>query len=487
LNKREVGDLKNAAGRIQGEPIFVVQEHDASRLHYDFRLGADGVLKSWAVPKVPSMDPAQKRLAVHVEDHPLDYANFEGAIPAGQYGAGTVSIWDRGTYENLSADKPDPESITQGIESGQLEFALHGAKLKGKFALVRMRRLGRGKDNWLLIKMKDDMAGPVPDSKSSSRTSNGAQKKTMPSLSKTKSRKQSAHDRSSFTHLDKVMFPDVGITKGGVIEFYRRIAPRLLPFLRDRPATLERLPEGIGNGKTLHFWQKNIPETYPDWIMRVDLPTEQGKSVHYALVNDLETLLYLVNQGTLTFHIWFSRMQDLDRPDFVLFDLDPGHASFGDVVDVARELHAILNDEGVDSFPKTSGKTGLHVLVPWTAAGGYDAARGWALRVGERVVQNMPSRATVERSKAKRGGRVYVDVMQNARGHHAVPPYVLRAVPGAPVSMPLHWREIKAGLRPTDFNIRGIFSQLSRRKHDPMAALTAFFETTTKSQSRADA
>src|SRR5687768_4175185 len=124
---------------------FVVQEHHASRLHYDFRLEADGVLKSWAVPKGPSTNPAQKRLAVHVEDHPLAYATFTGTIPAGQYGAGTVTIWDQGTYDNLLADQSVPQTVTQGIGAGHLEFALHGKKLQGRFALIRMRGKGLGK------------------------------------------------------------------------------------------------------------------------------------------------------------------------------------------------------------------------------------------------------------------------------------------------------------------------------------------------------
>ncbi|HMC65817.1 MAG TPA: hypothetical protein VKI65_12835, partial [Gemmataceae bacterium] len=204
---------------------------------------------------------------------------------------------------------------------------------------------------------------------------------------------------------------------------------------------------------------------------RVELPTEDGKKVHYVLVNNIETLLYLVNQGTLTFHVWFSRVESLDRPDFVLFDLDPSQASFADVVAVAKRLHTILSDEGVEAFVKTSGKTGLHVLVAWEREGGYDKARGWALDVAKRVVEALPEKATVERSKAKRGRRVYVDVMQNARGRHAVPPYVLRAVPQATVSTPLEWRELTEKLDPADFNIKTIFRRLARQKRDLFAPL----------------
>src|SRR5438876_2823514 len=269
-------------------------------------------------------------------------------------------------------------------------------------------------------------------------------------------RASASSPQMKFSSVDRVVFPQPGYTKGDVIAFYLRVAPKLLPHLRDRPATLERLPEGVGEGAP-HFWQKNAPTYYPDWIPLAELPAGRGKSVRYVLVNDRDTLLYLVNQGTLTFHTWFSRVEDLDRPDFVLFDLDPGAASFADAVAVARELHGILKGEGVEAFAKTSGKTGLHVLTRWERDGGYDAARAWALGIAERVVEALPERATVERGKAKRHGRVYVDVMQNAKGRHAVAPYVLRAVPGAPVSTPLDWRELTPDLDPKAFNLKTIF------------------------------
>jgi len=470
----EPGPTTRKAGRT---PIFVVQEHHASRLHYDFRLEADGVLKSWAVPKQPSSDPSQKRLAVHVEDHPVPYAEFEGTIPEGQYGAGTVSIWDKGTYENLLAEKPEPQTVSDGIEAGRLEFALHGRKLKGRFALIRMHgRGGRGKDNWLLIKMKDEFARP--ENGSADRPARPARRARAKSAHRdgraTKAGKPPA-DGVVVTHPDRVMYPDAGITKGDVFDFYRRIAPRLLPHLKDRPVTLERLPEGLGGSGKAHFWQKDTPDYYPDWVPRIALPTERGKTVRYGLVNNLQTLLYLVNQGVLTFHVWMSRVPDLDRPDFVLFDLDPGRASFADVVVVARQLHTILEEEEEEAFVKTSGKTGLHVMVPWRRRGGYDEARAWAQAIAGRLADDLPDRATTEIRKAKRQSNVYVDIMQNARGHHAVPPYVIRAVPGAPVSMPLSWRELTPDLDPAKYNLKTVFQRLARQKRDPMAGLLKSF------------
>lgn len=462
-NFRETPEPAPRREKAHAEPMFVIQEHHATSLHYDFRLEADGVLKSWAVTKEPSLDPAVKRLAIRVEDHPLAYGGFAGSIPAGHYGAGTVAIWDRGTFENL-----DPRTtVADGLAAGKLSVALHGGRLNGRFSLVRMRAAaGSGKkENWLLIKGRDEYAraGSPEPAPAKPRAAKVTAKKS-------KAAKSTAPPNVTITHPDKVLFPDDGITKGDLVEYYRTVADRLLPFLQGRPVTLERLPDGLGDGRP-HFWQKNTPASYPAWVRRAPFDTADGKPVAYAVVDDLPTLLYLVNQGTVTFHPWLSRVDSPDRPDFVLFDLDPGESTFADAVSVARLLRNALKAEGREAAVKTSGKTGIHLLVPWADSGGYDQARTWAKSVAEQVAGDNPDKATVERSKADRHGRVYIDVMQNVRGHHAVPPYVVRAVPGAPVSTPLRWSEVKPDLDPKRFTLRTVPARLAKLKDDLMTAL----------------
>jgi bifunctional non-homologous end joining protein LigD len=372
--------------------------------------------------------------------------------------------------ENILARQPHPQSIAEGIEAGHLEVQLHGRKLKGNFALIGMSRGGQ-KASWLLIKMQDIEARPDPLAAESTTTAGTARPvRARPAVLRTSAPSQRPAP-FAFTNEDKIMFPEVGITKGDVLRFYERMAPYLLPHLRDRPMTVERFPEGVTGKQAPHFWQKNTPAYYPQWIPRVMLPSEAGQGVTYALVNDAATLLYLVNQGTLTFHPWLSRIQNLERPDFVIFDLDPGTAPFADTVAVAKRLHAILESEKVASYLKTSGKTGLHIMVSWHQAEGYDAARDWAMGIAERMVADLPEIATIERRKDRRQNKVYVDVLQNTRGHHVVPPYVLRAVPQATVSTPLTWAELTPALDPRRYTLKTIFRRLARQKTDPMAPL----------------
>ncbi|MBI3543476.1 MAG: hypothetical protein HY075_09415 [Deltaproteobacteria bacterium] len=259
--------------------------------------------------------------------------------------------------------------------------------------------------------------------------------------------------------MDKMMFPEVGVTKRHLLLYYEKVAPKLLPQLKNRPMTLERLPNGVGGP---HFWQKNTPDYFPSWIPRAVLPTADGKPVRYALVNELDALLYLVDQGTVTFHPYLSTIDRLDRPDFVLFDLDPGTRGFRSAVEVALVLRAVLAERELEATVKTSGMSGLHVLVPWKGEGGYDEAREWAMHVARDAVVTTGKLATTERLKSRRHGRLYVDVVQNARGHHVVAPYSVRATPWATVSTPLDWSEVDARLDPRDFTVR---SALGTRAH----------------------
>jgi bifunctional non-homologous end joining protein LigD len=273
-----------------------------------------------------------------------------------------------------------------------------------------------------------------------------------------------------FTNVDRLTFPDAAVTKRDILDYYDAIAPRLLPHLKDRPMTLERLPEGLSDESAPHFWQKNTPPHYPDWIPRIELSTEDGRRVKYLLVNDKRTLLYLVNQGTITFHPWFSTIDDPDRPTFVLFDIDPHQSTVAQAVRIAKVLRDVLEKERVEPFVKTSGKTGLHVMTPWKDRGNFDQARGWAAGVAARVVDLMPDIATTERHIRKRGQRVYLDVEQNAKGKHGVPPYVLRATPQATVSMPLKWTDLTARLDPKRFTIKTAMKRLEH-KRDPLTRL----------------
>lgn len=439
-------------------PLFVVQEHHASTHHFDFRLEADGVLKSWAVPKGPSTSPADKRLAIEVEDHPISYATFSGDISAGHYGAGHVEVWDHGTYE------PEPpvtyKTVTAALKKGRLTFTLNGKKLQGAFSLIRTPRPAR-QPQWLLIKRTDqyaqESAAPEKSSRRSLRSKSSATKvlKTLP-------RSQVI----SLTHPDKVLYPEIGLTKQDVADYYRRVADVILPYLKNRPVTVERFPAGVGE-KSPRFWQKNLPKEAPGWIPRISLPSEEGKPVSYALINDVNTLIYFVNQNALSFHIYMSRVGSLEKPDFVLFDLDPDDRPFKDLVRVAKTLNQILDGKG---YLKTSGKRGLHVMAPWDKEAGYDAAREWAVQIAKELIDQMPSAATMERSKAKRDGRIYVDVMQNALGHHFVAPYSLRATESASASTPLEWGELKTTTNPSRYTAKTIPKRIATTG-DPMSKL----------------
>jgi bifunctional non-homologous end joining protein LigD len=722
------------------DPIFVVQRHDARRLHYDFRLERHGALASWAVPKGVPLEPGEQHLAVHVEDHPLDYATFEGEIPKGNYGAGTVEIWDSGTYELLEEKK-----------NGGLTVRLHGERLNGIYALVPAKLSGDPK-NWLILRKADDqtvrprvqyqpmlatLAEDVPrgtgwafevkwdgyralayvrgsDAALVSRNGNDLTSR-FPSVAKAVSQALKTPDsvldgevcaldesgRSSFsamqqgkpgtpivyyvfdvlevegepvidlpfverrkrlerlldkrnrtvrvsetfddgnalyeaakqqrlegimakrldsrylpggrtrdwlkikthgeqefvicgftkgtgrrassfgslvlgyyrggelvyagnvgtgfnskeieklldklrplkrsappfkdvpkmpkvrkgdvvwvepklvcevefaewTHdgrlrapsykglredkaaedvrreepvadrivkgdrelklsnLDKVFFPKEGITKGDLLEYYRAVAPVLIPHLKDRPFTMVRWPDGIEAGR---FFQKDAPSHMPKWIptYRALVSTRESprkkKWVDFPLVNDELALLWMVNMGCIDMNAWYSRVDKHERPDFVLFDLDPSpDAGFAETVQVALLVKQALDAFGLVGFPKTSSAEGMHVLVPVERRYTYEDTRQFAEIVAGAIARTHRGLATTEWTKSKRRG-VLIDANQNGEGKTIASVYSVRPRPGAPVSTPLRWEEVNEKLDPLAFTMEVVLERVRR-------------------------
>jgi bifunctional non-homologous end joining protein LigD len=244
------------------------------------------------------------------------------------------------------------------------------------------------------------------------------------------------------TSANKVLFPGDGITKAELAEYLRDVAPVMVPQVSDRPLSLHRFNNGLaGEG----FFQKEIPRGAPAWVRRVRVPKEGG-SVCHALVNDAATLVWLANQNCLTPHVWTSRADRLDRPDRLVVDLDPADGGdFALVVRQALALRGLLADAGTASFAMTTGSRGLHVVVPLRRRYGFDAVFAAARDVAEALVATAPDELTTAFRKARRGGRLFVDVLRNRWAQTVVAPYAVRARPGAPVAMPVRWEELEEG------------------------------------------
>jgi bifunctional non-homologous end joining protein LigD len=789
---------------------FVVQKHDASRLHYDFRLEMGGTLKSWAVPKGPSLNPDDKRLAMEVEDHPLKYRTFEGIIPEGNYGGGTVMVWDQGTYHSSepASGKKEEEILLEGWRKGNLKFRLDGKKLHGEFALVRMKP-GRGKNAWLLLKKADPFStqnavekldksvltgrslqqieknapsegvrsrsqtlvsqtpqkaipskfirpmlatlvdkpfsakgwlfetkwdgyraiaeikgkkvrlysrneksfnetyAPVvealksighdcvldgeivvlgPDGRSSFqllqqyqkkpegilrycvfdllfldgedirsfplrerkkllsklikklkakeiiysdhvvaegkeifkkirsqgleglmakncdspysegvRTRNWLKIKThlrqeaviggftapqgsrryfgslilgvyeeknfvyvghtgtgfdhdllktiysklkplaipdcpfqkcpkpnspvtwvepklvcevsfqewtddkimrQPSFeglrvdksarnvhrenelkiedtpvkqprllspeSKAKKAKPAPEEIEGveITHPDKVFWPEEGYTKLDVARYYQAIAPILLPYLKDRPQSLHRHPNGIQDEG---FFQKDVTGEIPSWIKTATIHSESNdKEIQYLLCQNIRSLMYMANLGCIELNPWNSRIKKINNPDYLVIDLDPEGIGFEKVIETAQTVHRLLDKIGAASLCKTSGATGLHIAVPLAAKYTYDQAKQFTELLVNFINRELPMTTSILRNPKKRQHRIYLDFLQNRKGQTISSPYCIRPRPHAPVSTPLHWREVKRGLSPTDFTIKNTLKRLEK-------------------------
>jgi bifunctional non-homologous end joining protein LigD len=806
--KRHFGQTPEPQGgdsAASGDLRFVIQKHQASHLHYDFRLELDGVLKSWAVPKGPSTNPNEKRLAMMVEDHPIDYGDFEGIIPPGNYGAGSVIVWDRGTYRarDAATRKQSEQMVAEGLKRGHLKFVMEGEKLRGEFALLKLKK--GEKNAWLLVKKRDehadgdaidhdhsvlsgrtlaDVAAGVsakgkrtvakpkksprratPAPKSTSfvkpmlatlvdkpfdrdgwlfevkwdgyraiaevndgevrlysrneqsfnttfapvaeglkelghdaildgeivaldrdgisqfqllqnyrRTGKGQlvyyvfdllecdgedlrskplrqRKKRLTTLIggfknvllsehveqtgiaffeaaserglegvvaknasspyregvrnndwlkiKTHQRQEAViagytrpkgsrqhigslvlgvyeggkltyigHTGTGFdtrgladmyqrlqelrrdstpfemepktntpaqwlepnlvcevnfqgwtdsgrmrhpvfvglredkaarsvhreqakdavqattpskrprariatpsttpstnapklTNLTKVYWPEDGYTKGDLIEYYREVASTILPYLKDRPMSLNRHPNGINKP---NFYQKDVSQQPPpDWVETVQIKLESEKRTLLApLCQNEETLLYLANLGCIEMNPWNSRTTSLDRPDYLVIDLDPEAIAFSAVVEAALAVRKVLEKASADCFCKTSGKTGLHIYIPLGARYDYEPARQFGELIANLVNAELPETTSVVRRPVLRQGKVYLDYLQNSRGQTLASAYSVRPYAGATVSTPLKWSEVSRRLDPSRFTIRTVLKRLEK-------------------------
>src|SRR5918994_2640380 len=267
--------------------------------------------------------------------------------------------------------------------------------------------------------------------------------------------------RVEVSSLEKVLYPDDGITKADLIDYYRQMAKHMLPYLVDRPIALERYPNGLAGERV---FQKNVPRYFPEWISRVRIAKQHG-SLQHVLVDAPATLVYLANLSCITVHAFLSKTDRLHHPDQLIFDLDPPGKEFQLACRIALDLRRLLEEElRLPTFVKTSGGDGLHLMVPLDRSEDFDAVRSFARDVGRLLARRDPDRVTVEQRKQKRGERLFVDVMRNAYAQTAVPPYVVRARRKAPVATPLDWEEVRdPNLQPDRFTLRTIFGRLARR------------------------
>ena len=492
-----------------GSGRFVVQRHRARRLHYDLRLEVDGVLVSWAVPRGPTLDPKAKQLAVHVEDHPLEYFDFEGVIPHGEYGGGDVIVWDWGTWQPSRTDDP-----ARAIERGELHFDLRGEKLAGRFVLVRTDKDRPGKEQWLLLHKNDDHAQPGwnpedhPKSVKTGRTNDEvaaapealwrsdlpageaavlmdpAPRLTWdpPTEEELAALDALGHQgrwvvqgrELKLTNLDKALFPardgERPITKRDLVRYHAVIAPFMLPYLAGRPVNSHRYPDGVDRPG---FWHKEVPSHAPKWLTRWrNEGADPGETQWYAVIDSVPALVWLANFGAVELHPWTSRLPDVHQPTWALIDIDPGSASsFDDVLVLARLYRVALDHVGVAAMPKVTGKRGIQIWVPVRSGYTFSDTRAWVEKISRAIGHVVPDLVSWEWHKDRREGLARLDYTQNAINKTLVAPFSARPAPGAPVSVPIQWEELDdPDLRPDRWTARTVIDRV-HTCGDPLAAL----------------
>ncbi|HEY2313821.1 MAG TPA: DNA polymerase ligase N-terminal domain-containing protein, partial [Streptosporangiaceae bacterium] len=408
--KRDFARTPEPAGetpRAADGPLrFVVQRHRARRRHYDLRFEMNGVLASWAVPNGPTLDPAAKRLAVHVEDHPIEYIDFEGVIPEGEYGGGDVIVWDAGTWEPHETDDP-----VAAVAAGELHADVTGHKLKGRLILVQRGRSREDSNQWLLMHKHDDYAVEGWDAEDhplsvlSGRTNDqvkadpdriwrsdlpaaeaSVELRPRPIPGPSQAELAALEDLGNngtwhvfgrelrLTNLDKELFParsgsrsrEPTVTKRELVRYAAQIAPVILPYLAGRPLNMNRFPGGAGQPG---FWNKQLPEHAPAWLPRWHNPdAKEGRTTTYLVVDEAAALIWVANYGALEWHAWTSLAADPGSPTYALIDIDPGTTTTWDDILVLARLHrTALAHLGVRAQPKVTGRRGIQIWIPVSA------------------------------------------------------------------------------------------------------------------------
>ncbi|HTV11095.1 MAG TPA: DNA polymerase ligase N-terminal domain-containing protein [Acidimicrobiales bacterium] len=504
--KRDFTKTREPAGTAPAPkiaaPRFVVQRHRARRLHYDFRLEIEGVLASWAVPKGPTLDPAVRRAAFHVEDHPLEYFDFEGVIPAGEYGGGDVIVWDAGTWQADEAG--DPPDAPKALKKGELHLDLKGEKLRGRFILVRTRTDAQGKEQWLLLHKRDEYAvegwdpEDYPRSVLSGRTndevkagperlwhSNLPPDQASVTLKDPGRRRLSEDERAELdtfgaagtwhlfgrelhlTNLDKVLFParagEAPVTKRDLVRYAGEIAPIAVRYLEHRALNMHRFPNGAGEKG---FWHKELPAHAPAWVPRWDNPeAEPGKSRTYLVVDEPAALVWAANFGALEWHAWTSRTDNPHQPTYALIDLDPGErTTWEDLLVLARLHRTALEHLQVRGQPKVTGRRGIQIWVPIRPGPSFSETREWTEKLSRTIGAVVPKLVSWKWQVSERSGLARLDYTQNALNKTLVAPYSPRPAPGAPVSAPISWDELDdPALEPDAFTIRSVLGRIAEK------------------------
>ncbi len=426
---------KGKIGKSNKKLRFVIQHHIARKDHYDLRLEYNGVLKSWAIPKGPSYNYKDKRLAIMVEDHPIEYRNFEGNIPKGEYGAGVVLLWDEGYYVSK-------EDLNKSIKKGIIKLEFFGTRLKGLFTLIYLKD-----NNWLLIKEKDNIKGYKDINKfnKSIRTN-----RTMKEIEK------NIDINIEISNPDKIIATNPKLTKIDIVNYYKKVYSKMFPYLEKRLISTIRSPEG-NNG--VSFFKKHFIKQ--EGLGKKLIGKETKNDYYY--IKDINGLIKEVQMNGYEFHIWGCTINNINHPDIMVFDLDPDdNLKLKDIRNGVKDLKSILDELGLVSFLKTSGGKGYHILVPIKSIKSWKKLETISKNISKLMETKWPDKYTTNIRKKLRKNKIYIDFLRNKKSATFVAPYSLRIRNKITVSMPIKWSELEK-IKPDGINIDMALKRLKRK------------------------